>query len=241
MQCKAKKLIGILVSLLIITGIFSVLAVSADAAPVYSVSLAEGAPGENVTVDVSLGNGQNVAGGSFVITFDSEKLSAVSYSFADGISNPDNSFCNLNYEKTGNKVKVTYFSDSALQSGKIVSITFLVNAEAAPGSAALEFSATNAFDEQSAALSCSGTNGSVTIGNAFILGDVNGDGMVDSDDAIYLLNYAMADVETRDRDFPMNQSGDKNGDGMVDSDDAIYLLNYAMADPETRDNDYPLH
>ncbi len=71
-------------------------------------------------------------------------------------------------------------------------------------------------------------------------GDVNGDGAVDSDDAIYLLNYAMADEETRDEDYPLTHGGDVNGDGAIDSDDAIYLLNYAMADEETRDEDYPL-
>ncbi len=71
-------------------------------------------------------------------------------------------------------------------------------------------------------------------------GDVNGDGVVDSDDAIYLLNYAMADAETRDEDYPLAHGGDVNGDGAIDSDDAIYLLNYAMADEETRDEDYPL-
>ena len=54
-------------------------------------------------------------------------------------------------------------------------------------------------------------------------GDVNGDGDIDSNDAIYLLRYTM----NHDR-FPINQSGDMNGDGDVDSNDAIYLLRYTM-------------
>lgn len=51
-----------------------------------------------------------------------------------------------------------------------------------------------------------------------IRGDFNGDGKVDSDDAIYLLKNIFFG-----KDYPLNQGGDLNGDGKVDSDDAIYL------------------
>ena len=51
-----------------------------------------------------------------------------------------------------------------------------------------------------------------------IRGDFNGDGKVDSDDAIYLLKNVFFG-----KDYPLNQGGDLNGDGKVDSDDAIYL------------------
>ena len=57
----------------------------------------------------------------------------------------------------------------------------------------------------------------------FIRGDVNDDGEVDSNDAIYLLRHTMN--ESR---YPINQSGDMNGDGDVDSNDAIYLLRHTM-------------
>ena len=62
-------------------------------------------------------------------------------------------------------------------------------------------------------------------------GDVDGDGDVDSDDAIYLLYATFNETE-----YPLNQSGDFDGDGDVDSDDAIYLL-YFTFNPE----EYPLH
>ena len=57
----------------------------------------------------------------------------------------------------------------------------------------------------------------------YIRGDVNGDGKVDSDDAIYLLRHTMLSAQ-----YPINQNGDMNGDGKVDSDDAIYLLRHTM-------------
>lgn len=51
-------------------------------------------------------------------------------------------------------------------------------------------------------------------------GDFNGDGSVDSQDAIWLLNAFY-----NEKMIP-NQSEDVNGDGEFDSRDAIYLLNY---------------
>ncbi len=56
-----------------------------------------------------------------------------------------------------------------------------------------------------------------------LLGDLNGDGSTDSDDAIYLLR-ATLDPES----YPVNQSCDFNGDGQTDSDDAIYLLRHTL-------------
>ena len=64
----------------------------------------------------------------------------------------------------------------------------------------------------------------------YLRGDLNNDGYVDSEDAIYLLRHTMNEIR-----YPLNQSGDMNKDGTVDSDDAIYLLRHTMN--ETR---YPL-
>lgn len=62
-------------------------------------------------------------------------------------------------------------------------------------------------------------------------GDVNGDGRVNSDDAIFLLSYTFFPA-----DYPINQNGDMNGDGSVNSDDTIYLLSYTFFPTE-----YPLY
>ncbi len=54
-------------------------------------------------------------------------------------------------------------------------------------------------------------------------GDVNGDGYIDTADAIQLLRYTMMpDL------YPINQNSDFNGNGTVDSDDAIYLLYHIL-------------
>lgn len=62
-----------------------------------------------------------------------------------------------------------------------------------------------------------------TAAAAPITGDMNGDGVVNSDDAVYLLMHTL-----NPQNYPIEQSGDCNGDGKTDSDDAIYLLNYSL-------------
>ncbi len=61
------------------------------------------------------------------------------------------------------------------------------------------------------------------VSGTLLRGDVNADGSVDSDDAIYLLRYTLNAAN-----YPINQDGDMNGDGSVDSDDAIYLLRHTL-------------
>ena len=65
---------------------------------------------------------------------------------------------------------------------------------------------------------------------AHIPGDLNGDGEVTDEDAIYLLFYTFFP-----EDYPLNQDGDFNGDGEVTDEDAIYILFYTFF-PE----DYPI-
>ena len=55
-------------------------------------------------------------------------------------------------------------------------------------------------------------------------GDTNGDGDVNSDDAILLLRHTLSSGR-----FPICVDGDMNGDGTVNSDDAIYLLRHTLA------------
>ena len=71
----------------------------------------------------------------------------------------------------------------------------------------------------------------ITPGLTYILGDTNGNEVVDSEDAINLLYYTLLPES-----ISINQKCDFDGDGDVDSDDAIYLLYYTLL-PEQ----YPLH
>ena len=58
----------------------------------------------------------------------------------------------------------------------------------------------------------------------YIAGDVDGNNVVDTDDAIYLLYYTLFGEES----YPINQPCDYDGNGVVDTDDAIYLLYHTL-------------
>ena len=58
---------------------------------------------------------------------------------------------------------------------------------------------------------------------ATVLGDMNSDGEVNTDDAIYLLRHVLMSSK-----YPISQSGDVNGDDEVNTDDAIYLLRHVL-------------
>lgn len=76
--------------------------------------------------------------------------------------------------------------------------------------------------------------GTVTVAEkpAYVRGDVNGDGVVDDNDAIRLLLFTLFGAE----DYPINQNGDMNGDGVEDDSDVIHLLLFTLFGAE----DYPL-
>ena len=67
------------------------------------------------------------------------------------------------------------------------------------------------------------SSGTVIVSTGSKLGDVNGDGVADSTDALIILS---ADVGMNTTSFcPMN-CGDVNSDGFVDSTDALIILSY---------------
>ena len=57
----------------------------------------------------------------------------------------------------------------------------------------------------------------------FLRGDMNGDGVLGSSDAVYLLRYSIMPNL-----YPLSQAADVNGDGTVNSADAVYLLRHTI-------------
>ena len=114
------------------------------------------------------------------------------------------------------------FSTEKLLEGDVFSITFRVLEDAPAGKYSFSFSAI-------ARGIVSGTEQPLNVAvfdavftvNETLAGDMNRDGMIDSDDAIYLLRHTVKASR-----YPIYQSGDVNGDGLVNSGDAIYLMRH---------------
>lgn len=124
-----------------------------------------------------------------------------------------------------NMIATVAFAENTDINGVIMTLTFRVKADA-------EGECPIACDVYANQLQTGGSEtqvkltvvpGTVTV-MTYARGDVNGDGYVNSDDAIYLLRYTLSPSR-----YPINQNGDMNGDGYVNSDDAIYLLRHTLS------------
>ena len=123
------------------------------------------------------------------------------------------------------QIATVAFSENTDINGTIMTLTFQVS-NTAEGDYTVSFQAT-ANQRQGAGtdapVEVTAQSGTVTV-VTYQRGDVNGDGYVNSDDAIYLLRHTLSSNR-----YPINQSGDMNGDGYVNSDDAIYLLRHTLS------------
>ena len=61
-----------------------------------------------------------------------------------------------------------------------------------------------------------------------MLADVNGDDVVDMDDALEILNYVLEIENIINTDPVAAKVADVNGDGEVNMDDALEILNYVL-------------
>ncbi len=111
--------------------------------------------------------------------------------------------------------------------GNILKLVFKAKADAKVGDTTVKCNLTVKND---VALVVESVAGTVKVTPAVLRGDVNGDGLVNSADALYLLRHTFA-AES----YPINQSGDMDGSKTVDSKDALYLLRHSF----DKDN-YPL-
>ena len=174
--------------------------------------------GETFTVDVYFENMPAVK--SFIIKnfiYDEEVVSLVS-----GKVNVEGAIAHWDKNE---KVATVAFDDATDCNGAVLTLTFEVIDNVDRD---IEISAEKIVvktldyegNEESVALT-------VTAGKASLFksikGDINGDNVINTDDAIYLLRYTLLPS-----DYVMNQSGDMDGNGAVNSNDAIYLLRHIL-------------
>lgn len=229
MRKTIKRSLSVLLACLMIMSIASV--ALADGTAAIAVGTATGEAGDSVAVDVTL-TGSGITNGVFKVTYDTSTLT---YASASSLVNAEVA------EISAGTLSIAFAKTTAV-SGTIATLNFTIAAGASAGTVAItpSFAAADAAhyldadalyvdDTPIEAASVTLTAGSVTVEDntpAFTRGDVNGDGQVNSADAIYLLNYTFSAAS-----YPLvgDSNGDMNGDEQVNSADAIYLLNYTFS------------
>ena len=180
---------------------------------------------ETFTVDVMFSDMPQVK--SFIIkdfVYDSETITLIS-----GDINVNGAITHWDSEES---IATVSFEDATDCNNCVLTLTFKVKNELKQDA---EISADTvvvkgySFASGETEVSCEIVAGKIEL-LLYIIGDVNADKIISTDDAIYLLRHTMLP-----NDYPINQNGDMNGDGVVNSDDAIYLLRHSLM-PET----YPL-
>lgn len=150
--------------LLVFSSLNSIFAVQALAAtsPTLSLESKSVNAGEQFTVAVNLANATSVCGGNFTLQYDSDLLIADSFVFGSIVDGYTKN-CNLNYQSTGNLIRLTFSGSSTLAtSGTLVTFTFTAKQNIS-GSAKLQFNAYKMYDENGSSITSTATGSTITI------------------------------------------------------------------------------
>lgn len=184
--------------------------------------------GETVEVTLSLENAPSIRSiGISNIRYDEENLTLISGEWLiTGTT--------LASWNSADKAAVAAYTSDTDLNGAVFKLTFQVNEEAASGTYEISCSVTARQKPEGSAESVVEivTVPGVIAVKDYLLGDINDDGAVDTDDPIYLLYHTLFGGSL----YPVNQDCDFNDDGAVDTDDAIYLLYHTLFG----DSMYPL-
>ena len=174
------------------------------------VSCSEGKAGKEVTVNISIENAEEITAiGVSDIAYDTTALTLKDAKWLC----EDAKLSSWDKE---NNLCVTVFENAKKPEGNVLSLTFKVNDEAKLGDYDVSvyfYTTKNKVNTRIAVLP-----GTVTVKD-YIKGDLNGDDIVNTDDATYLLFHTFF------QDFyPVHQNCDFDNDGMVSDRDVIRLL-----------------
>ena len=146
---------------------------------------------------------------------------AFSYTALEEIEIPESveTICNNAFAYCDNLKKIVFYSDKTVIASEntIPEHTVIYGY---PGSTAHEFA--KKYGRKFVSLAPGGE----------FIGDLDCDGLVDNNDAIYLLYASIFGTE----EYPLIQDGDYNKDGNIDNNDAIYLLYHTIFG----ETEYPL-
>ena len=119
------------------------------ASPTLSITSKTVTVGETFSVPIVISNSTAVYGGNFTLQYDSDLLTADSYTFGSIVSSHTKN-CNLDYQSAGNLIRVTFSgSESVSSDGTLVTITFTAKAT---GTANLSFNTYKMYDENGSSI-----------------------------------------------------------------------------------------
>jgi len=197
---------------------------------VVSIPDVRGNPGETVRLPINLDCAWGVDGAAMVVflNYDTGLLTPVAVErtvLTQGFTFTDNVPTAMGRVDIGGVGGGTLVGE-----GHILDVVFTVASEASP-SASSSFSFVNVvmFDYETQQLDVDFTDtATFTVSSQYILGDLNGDGVVDMPDAI--LAQQIADGELEPTELQMH-AGDINGDGIIDSADVTLILRIILGEP----------
>lgn len=240
------------IMIVLIIGLFvSGTAFAADVNGSLTVGTASGAPGDTVSLDVTLAmdDGAELGGVACTITYDSASLTYAgveaveTQAFVEPTDGMTVDASTLYYQANGDtagEVMIAAASASAVPAGVIFNVKFTVNEGVADKDYAIGIQK-SVISNTSAGYSEAGDeidalvglpdgdtftatlNGGKLTVSGIAKGDGSGDGIIDGTDALYILNF-VAGVISEDQ---LVGDCDVNKDGVVDGTDALYILNYA--------------
>ena len=199
-----------------------------ETSPVIEVGSCNAYPGDTITIPVSLKNNDGIASIMFTVSYDANCLEYQGASFTEALTGLSNTVA-VNDETTG-KVTMSWVKGASGEytgSETIANLKFEVIAVSENTSAqvSLTYDKENVFNESLKNQNFLVKNGTVQIGK-YRPGDINGDGKVNVDDALLLLNY-VCDL----RKDEVKGNPDVNGDGAVNNKDVVILLRYIAEYP----------
>lgn len=199
-----------------------------ETSPVIEVGSCNAYPGDTITIPVSLKNNDGIASIMFAVSYDANCLEYQGASFTEALTGLSNTVA-VNDETTG-KVTMSWVKGASGEytgSETIANLKFEVIAVSENTSAqvSLTYDKENVFNESLKNQNFLVKNGTVQIGK-YRPGDINGDGKVNVDDALLLLNY-VCDL----RKDEVKGNPDVNGDDAVNNKDVVILLRYIAEYP----------
>lgn len=180
-------------------------------------------PGETIIAPINVDNVMGVCGADITIAYDSDVLTAIE-ARETRLSSGMNPLSNLDIPGQV-IIAMASIKPAARGSGALVEIVFKIAPDIETDmEIPITFTEAAIYDESGEAIPVSIQNGKLTFSFSCVKGDVNGDGLVKSNDAILTLRIA-ARLMTPTPE--QECAADVNNDGIVKSNDSIIILRNA--------------